>query len=115
VPLAINLDKRAQAEVETQALLHAQTIAEMVGAEHITPALAATAPLAQTKLQRFVYGKFAHTENGRVIVIDPEGTLIADSAGPGRSWARCSLPKHHGRRRGTATRWAKRSSSPQPL
>ncbi len=54
----------------------------MVGAEHVTPALASKVSLARSSLQRFVYSKFAHTENGRVIVIDPDGTLIADSVGP---------------------------------
>ena len=96
----------------------------MVGAEPVTQALASTVPLAQTKLQRFVYNNFAHAENGRVIVIDPDGTLIADSTGAanlGTVYATSNRPssprssplKHRGRKPGTATPCARRSWSPR--
>lgn len=72
MPLAVNLRGRATSDVEQQSLLSAQIIAARVGGER-------TFELEQ--LQRFVFENFPHTEDGRVIVIDPRGVLIADSLG----------------------------------
>jgi two-component system, OmpR family, sensor kinase len=73
VPLAINLQRRATSDVKQQSLLSAQTIAARVGGERT---------FQPKQLQRFVFNNFPHTEDGRVIVIDPRGVLIADSTGP---------------------------------
>ena len=73
IPLAINLQRRAIAEVESSAKSDALVIAERIGAERVQQ---------PSQLQAFVYDHFSHTEDGRVIVVDPEGVLIADSMGP---------------------------------
>lgn len=72
VPLAINLQRRATSDVEQQSLLGAQIIAARVGGERT---------FQPKQLQRFVFENFPHTEDGRVIVVDPRGVLIADSLG----------------------------------
>jgi signal transduction histidine kinase len=87
IPLAINLQSRARAEettgVQSDALLAAATI----GAERT---------LHPAALQNYVYGHFSHTEDGRVIVVDPDGFLIADSLGPqnlGQQYATTQRPE----------------------
>lgn len=70
-------------EVEANVKLDAQRIAALVGAERVGAVLSSTAPLATSALQRYVFRTFPHTEDGRVIVISPEGTLLADSLGTG--------------------------------
>jgi two-component system, OmpR family, sensor kinase len=73
VPLAINLQRRTKAEVASTAESDALLVAADIGAERI----------AQPRtLQRFVVAHFRNAESGRVIVIDPDGKLIADSTGP---------------------------------
>jgi methyl-accepting chemotaxis protein len=70
--LAINLQRRVQTEVRSSAEANALLVAANIGA-------ARTAH--PTILQRYVTGHFPNQENGRVIVIDPDGVLIADSTG----------------------------------
>ncbi len=73
VPLAINLQSRTRAEVTSTVQSDALLAAATIGAERTTH---------PTALQRYVYNHFSHTEDGRVIVVDPDGVLIADSLGP---------------------------------
>ncbi len=72
VPLAINLQRRVQSEVRSSAEASALLVAANIGA-------ARTAH--PTILQRYVTRRFPDQQNGRVIVIDPDGVLIADSTG----------------------------------
>ena len=72
VPLAINLQRRVQTEVRSSAEANALLVAANIGgARTAHPAI----------LQRYVTQHFPDQENGRVIVIDPDGVLIADSTG----------------------------------
>jgi signal transduction histidine kinase len=87
VPLAINLQRRATSDVEQQSLLGGQIIAARIGGERT---------FHPKQLQRFVFENFPHTEDGRVIVVDPSGVLIADSAGPtslGETFATADRPE----------------------
>ena len=87
MPLAINLQRRATSDVEQQSLLSAQIIAARVGGERT---------FQPKQLQRFVFENFPHIEDGRVIVIDPKGVLIADSLGPanlGETFATAERPE----------------------
>jgi signal transduction histidine kinase len=87
IPLAINLQRRAVSEEESQALENALIIAAQTGAER------ALHPIA---LQEWVYANFPHQENGRVIVVDPRGILIADSLGAqnlGQQYATAGRPE----------------------
>jgi methyl-accepting chemotaxis protein len=72
VPLVLNLNRRALAELEARSLAQTQTIASIVGDRQ------ATSP-ALTSIVR----QAASSTEGRVIVVDRSGVLIADSAGPG--------------------------------
>jgi two-component system, OmpR family, sensor kinase len=72
VPLAINLQRRVLSEVQSSAEAGALLVAANIGG-------ARTAH--PTILQRYVTQHFPDQENGRVIVIDPDGVLIADSTG----------------------------------
>jgi signal transduction histidine kinase len=72
VPLAINLQRRVLSEVQSSAEAGALLVAANIGG-------ARTAH--PTILQRYVTQHFPDHENGRVIVIDPDGVLIADSTG----------------------------------
>jgi signal transduction histidine kinase len=72
VPLAINLQQRVLSEVQSSAETGALLVAANIGG-------ARTAH--PTILQRYVTQHFPDQENGRVIVIDPDGVLIADSTG----------------------------------
>jgi signal transduction histidine kinase len=72
VPLAINLQQRVLSEVQSSAEAGALLVAANIGgARTANP----------TILQRYVTRHFPDQENGRVIVIDPDGVLIADSIG----------------------------------
>jgi signal transduction histidine kinase len=72
VPLAINLQRRVLSEVRSSAEAGALLVAANIGgARTVHPAI----------LQRYVTQHFPDQENGRVIVIDPDGVLIADSTG----------------------------------
>lgn len=73
IPLAVNLQRRSVAELETQAIVKAQAISSFIGAENMERG-------RREKLQRIV-GDAAEQLQGRVIVIDLAGDLVADSAG----------------------------------
>ncbi|HET7235284.1 MAG TPA: hypothetical protein VFK59_02505, partial [Actinomycetota bacterium] len=72
IPLTINLERRATAELETQALIQAQGIAAAIGAENIVQPERLDAIVLEASPQ----------VGGRVIVVDTDGTLLADSSGP---------------------------------
>ncbi len=73
VPLAVNLGQRATLELETEALIQAQGIATAVGATNLLPR-------NRDALQDIV-DEAAPQVGGRVIVVDAEGILLADSQG----------------------------------
>ena len=87
VPLAINLQRRVLSEAQSSAEAGALLVAANIGG----------ARTAQpTILQRYVTRHFPDQENGRVIVIDPDGVLIADSTGSqdlGQSYATPRRPE----------------------
>jgi signal transduction histidine kinase len=72
VPLAINLERRVLSEVQASAEAGALLVAANIGGGRTSH---------PTILQRYVTQHFPDQENGRVIVIDPDGVLIADSTG----------------------------------
>lgn len=74
IPLAISLDRRARTEVERENLVRASTIAQDIGAENLLT------PRRDTLAQ--IVHRAAEQADGRVIVVDPQGRLIADSQGP---------------------------------
>lgn len=67
VPLAINLQKRAKAELETQALVQAQSLAAAIGKEG----------MAQT--QQRLSQVYAPQPGVRVVVVDAAGLVVADT------------------------------------
>jgi signal transduction histidine kinase len=71
VPLAFNLRQRTITEVESQAKLTAQTIAAGIGAE----------TLAHPRRLERLTAQYAEETGDRVIVMDAEGTVLADSDG----------------------------------
>lgn len=73
IPLAVNLQRRSVAELETQAIVRAQAIASFIGAENMQRG-------RREDLQRIV-DDAADQVQGRVIVVDLAGNLVADSAG----------------------------------
>ncbi len=85
IPLGINLAARARSEVESQALLSAQTIAAGIGKEGLVegPALDRQAK------------DYASQIDGRVLVLDKDGTPLADSTGPPmfNNYATCLRPE----------------------
>jgi signal transduction histidine kinase len=87
VPLAINLQRRVLSEVQSSAEAGALLVAANIGgARTAHPAI----------LQRYVTQHFSDQENGRVIVIDPDGVLIADSTGSqnlGQNYATARRPE----------------------
>lgn len=87
VPLAINLQSRVRAEETTAVQSDALLAAATIGAERT---------MHPAALQKYVYNHFSHSENGRVIVVDPDGVLIADSLGPanlGQQYATSGRPE----------------------
>ena len=88
IPLAVNLNQRATLELETEALIQAQGIASAIGAENLTPG-------TRDQLDAIVADAAAQV-GARVIVVDREGTLVADSQGPqyvGKLYAKPSRPE----------------------
>lgn len=85
VPLAVNLQRRAQAELKTNALIQAQTIAAGIGREGINA--------DPQKLLARIYGPQA---GERVIVVNTDGELVADSSGDaflGENYANDARPE----------------------
>jgi signal transduction histidine kinase len=74
IPLALTLDRRARAEFERENIIRATTIAQDVGAENLRPPRTST-------LDRIVRDAASQVQ-GRVIVVDRSGGLMADSLGP---------------------------------
>jgi signal transduction histidine kinase len=74
LPLALTLRSRARAELETQGLVRAQSIAQQVGGENMGHARRASLTAIVTQAEARV--------GGRVIVVDASGRLVADSQGP---------------------------------
>ena len=70
-PLTVNLQRRATAELETQEVIKAQGIAVAIGAENM-------APRRRDELVDIV-DQAALQVGGRVVVVDPDSILIADS------------------------------------
>ena len=87
IPLAINLRARARSELESQALLSAQTIAAGIGKEGLQ-----SGPALNHEVTTY-----ADEVDGRVIVIDADGTVLADSSGlakpNGADYATCGRPE----------------------
>jgi len=71
VPLAVNLQQRARLELETEALIQAQGIASAVGSENLLP--------KRGDVLASIVEQSAPQVGGRVIVVDPDGILVADS------------------------------------
>lgn len=71
IPLTVNLQRRATAELETRALIQAQGIAAAIGAENLSPR-------RQGDLLDIV-DQAAIQVDGRVVVVDVRGRLMADS------------------------------------
>jgi signal transduction histidine kinase len=75
VPLAVNLDQRATLQLETEALIQAQGIASAIGAVNLLP--------RNRDVLEEIVRQAAVQVGGRVIVVDADGILLADSQGPG--------------------------------
>jgi signal transduction histidine kinase len=71
VPLTVNLQRRATTELTTQALLQAQGIAAQIGRDNIDD---------PARLDQIVTQAAAQV-GGRVLVVDEQGFLVADSDG----------------------------------
>jgi signal transduction histidine kinase len=96
VPLGINLQRRVRAETQTRALVTALTVAAVVGSENVASAQAPNVDPAKTDLQRWVREHFSHTEDGRIVIVDTAGSLLADSTGAtnlGRPFATGGRPE----------------------
>ena len=95
IPLAITLDRRARAELERESLVRAGTIAQDVGAENLAPDRRPTL--------RTLVSRAARQVDGRVIVVDASGSLIADSQGPATGVNYATPQTARGRRRSAKT------------
>ncbi len=86
IPLAVNLRARARGELESQALLSAQTIAAGLGKEGLQAGPALNHEVAV----------YSEQIDGRVMVLDEDGTVLADSLGNdsvGKNYADCGRPE----------------------
>jgi signal transduction histidine kinase len=72
IPLTINLQRRATAELENQALIQAQGIAALIEERDLNDPQRLDQVVVETSPQ----------VGGRVIVVDRDGILLADSGGP---------------------------------
>jgi signal transduction histidine kinase len=75
VPLAVNLNQRATLQLETSALVQAQSIAARIGSENLRPR-------NSDRLHEIVSQATAQV-GGRVLVTDATGVVVDDSNGPG--------------------------------
>ena len=71
IPLTVTLQRRAASELQDQALIQAQGVAAQISGHNIRD---------PGELDQLVTQAAAQL-GARVIVVDPEGTLIADSEG----------------------------------
>ena len=87
IPLAVTLRSRARAELETQSLVRALSVAQQVGAENMRPSRSGALEAIVTQAEPQV--------GGRVIVVDAAGRLRADSQGPatGQPYATSGRPE----------------------
>jgi signal transduction histidine kinase len=74
VPLGIVLRDRARSELEAVALTNAQTIAALLDGDRLASGS------ARDRLSADI-ARFADDVGGRVVVLDPAGTVVADSQG----------------------------------
>ena len=90
VPLAIVLRDRARSELESVALTNAQTIAAVLDGRRLEPG-------RQERLADDVE-RFADDVEGRVVVLDGGGTVVADSDGEdvGQAFATSGRPEVRG-------------------
>jgi signal transduction histidine kinase len=88
VPLAVNLQQRERLELETQVLIQGQGIASAIGSENLQPRNA-------DRLRQIV-ARAADQVAGRIIVVDADGILVADTQGPdylGNLYATAARPE----------------------
>jgi signal transduction histidine kinase len=88
VPLAINFSQRATLELQTESLVQAQGIASAIGLENLQRA-------SRAELEAIVADAGGQV-GGRVIVVNEDGLLVADSDGVGsigNLYARPSRPE----------------------
>jgi signal transduction histidine kinase len=87
IPLTLTLNRRARAEFERENIIRATTIAQDVGAENLAP--------SQREALRAIVHNAGGQVDGRVIVVDAAGNLVADSVGPatGASYATPGRPE----------------------
>jgi signal transduction histidine kinase len=84
--LVITLRQRALAELETAAVVEAQSIAARIGHEFMLPK-------RRDQLQTELMPRFAPQVEGRIIVVDRSGILVADSEGDGLLGADYATPR----------------------
>ena len=97
IPLAVTLDRRARTELERENLVRADAIAQGVGADNLTP--------ARRGDLRTLIRRAGLQADGRVIIVDAHGRLIADSQGPatGQPYATPQRPEIVGALKGVPT------------
>ena len=97
IPLAVTLDRRARTELERENLVRADAIAQGVGADNLTP--------ARRGDLRTLIRRAGLQADGRVIIVDANGRLIADSQGPatGQAYATPQRPEIVGALKGVPT------------
>ena len=97
IPLAVTLDRRARTELERENLVRADAIAQVVGADNLTP--------VRRGDLRTLIRRAGLQADGRVIIVDANGRLIADSQGPatGQAYATPQRPEIVGALKGVPT------------
>jgi signal transduction histidine kinase len=75
IPLGIVLRDRARSELEALALTNAQSVAALLDASRLAGGAEATRTLARDA------NRYANDVGGRVVVLDADGTVVADSDG----------------------------------
>jgi two-component system, OmpR family, sensor kinase len=93
VPLAVNLQRRSESEFRTNLLVQTQTVAAAVGGDAVAAATQAVrrGHGGNTPLQRQI-DRLAGQVNGRIIVVNAEGILVADSLGTSSLGRRYETP-----------------------
>ncbi len=71
--LVISLERRARAELVTQNLISAQSVAQSIGSENLAP--------GRRSVLTAIVDQAGDRLGGRVVVVDRQGTLLADSQG----------------------------------